>query len=161
MTQDQGFLVDFGGVRTGEFEPLPEGVYSAVVFNGEVKTSQKGTKYVAWEFKVTQDGFENRKAWLNNSLQPQALWTVMRTLVALGEPLENIQDKKFRIVLKKYFGRPCRIVVSQEEYEGEQRQKVLRVLAPGDDEAEEIGGVADISEDFAGAESDDDEDPFE
>ena len=160
MTQDQGFLVDFTGTSVGEFEPLPEGIYDATVFNAEVKTSQKGTKYVAWEFKVTQKGSEGRRAWLNNSLQDQAKWTVMRTLVALGEPIENMKDKQFRLNFKQYFGRPCRLVVSQEEYQGEPRQRVLRVLPPGgDDEGTEFGGGSGVAEEIE--ESPDDELPFE
>jgi len=159
VTQESGFLVDFGGVSVGDFEPLPEGIYDAVVFTAEVKTSAKGTKYVAWEFKVTQKGSEGRKAWLNNSLQEQALWTVMRTLAALGEPVENMKDKKFRINLKQYFGKPCRLAISQEEYQGEPRQRVLRVLPPGGDEEDtDFGGATKVTEEV---EESSDDLPFE
>lgn len=127
MTQDAGFDVDFTGISADELVPMPEGVYDVTVFDAKVAIAKTGSKYVAWEFKVSEGDHMGRRAWLNNSLQQQALWALKRSLIAMGEDPIALEGR-FKLNLKAFLGRPCKIVIAHEQYEGTPRQRVTRVL---------------------------------
>jgi len=126
-----GIKIDFTGVETREFEPLPVGRHLARVSNCTYvqESARSGEPSVAWEFTVEGGEFDGRKGFLNTSLQPQAKWATKRVLVALGVPEEDLQGE-IEFEPADMEGRECVIVIGHEVYEGEKRQRVRRVLGP-------------------------------
>lgn len=134
--------ISFQGVESKSFEPLPKGRYlskvSALEYNAESKRSGEPT--LAWEFTVTGGEFNNRKGFLNTSLQKQSLWNTMRILMALGYTEDEVKSRDWDFedpeVIDEIVGRDCVIVIRHEKYEGEDRQRVSRVLS-----ADKLDGV--------------------
>jgi hypothetical protein len=133
--------IDFTGVEDREFEPLPVGRHKAKVSGCTyVEASQRsGEPGFAWEFTVTEPEFEGRKAFLNTSLQPQSLWATKRIFRALGVPPDQLEGE-IDIEPEDMVDRECFIMIRHEKWEGQNRQRVSRVLAL--DEATEAEGVA-------------------
>jgi len=79
--------------ETGDFEPIPEGIYLAVL-EGEVEAveGQKGT-YWKWVFKITQEGDgKGRKMFVNTSLSDAAHWKLKEVFQAFGVPTDTDTD---------------------------------------------------------------------
>lgn len=120
-------------INTGEvqeFEPIPQGTYDAVVSAAEYveESESSGEPFVKFEFTVDEGEFSGRKLFLNRSCQPQALWSLKRTLRVLGVEdgvLDNEWDTEE--VLPDIIGNPCRIRVGMKEYMGEERNEVVRI----------------------------------
>lgn len=131
-----GFKADFTGVEAKEFDPLPKGKYPVVVTAAPINEGQEsGEAYIAWEFTVQGGDYDGRKAWLNTSLQPQALWSTKRVLLALGVPEEEVEGEidDMEEFLEGVIGSEGVIVVAHRKYQGETQQDVKRVL-PSDTE---------------------------
>jgi hypothetical protein len=112
----------------GELEPLPTGIYPAVIVGVEVRESKSGPDpYLNWTLEVVAPEFLGRKVWLITGLGAKALWKLRETLEALGET-----DLSGEIELdpEKYVGKRCRAVVSQEVYSGQTRNRVDAILPP-------------------------------
>lgn len=138
--------VSFEGVEARAFEPLPRGRYlskvSALEYIPESKRSGEPT--LAWEFTVQGGEFDKRKGFLNTSLQSQSLWNTMRILIALGYAEADCKSHEWdfedQAVIEDIVGRDCVIVVRHEKFEGEDRQRVSRVLG-----ADNLAGVANAA----------------
>ena len=141
--------LDFSDVQ--EFETIPNGVYNAVVDKVDLRTSEGGGKYLAFRFNVLSAPYVNQKAFMNASLQKTAMWSLRRTLRALGYAKEDLQKEDFPLRPEDLLELPCRLRIVLEEYEGEPRSKVDRVLPPGDDAVTSVA---------VGTPEDDDEDLF-
>ena len=115
-------------------EPLPEGVYSAVVSTVEQKISTNNRQpYLAWIFELSDSPYEGRKLFYNTSLQEQALWNLARTLKALGfDPGDFTGDMELDTT--DLLDIECRVVVTQDVYQGEVRNRVDRVIPAGEPE---------------------------
>lgn len=118
------------------FAVLPAGTYSAVVFKGEVKEAGEkakhpGSQYIAWEFNITDEGYEKRKVWMNSSLVEAALPMLMRFLKAVGETEESLRNPEFELEIEKYIGTPVRVVVTEgiNPNTEEPNNSVKRVMA--------------------------------
>jgi hypothetical protein len=133
--------VNFSGV-TDEFEAIPPGRVRAVVKSAEQKTSDSGKPYIAWSFAVKEpEHLKGRQAWLNNSLLPQALWALKRTLVALGvDPVDLAGE--IELDPQDFVGSECVLVIGNEKFEGVNRHRVMRVL-PAETELGEAGDLGD------------------
>lgn len=137
-----GSVVSFADVEVREFEPLPKARYLASVSACDYveESARSGEPGVAWEFTVKGGEFDGRKAFLNQSLQKQSRWSVMRTLMALGYTEEELKAKDCDFedpaVIEDILTRDCVIVIRHEKYEGESRQRVTRVIS-----ADNLGGV--------------------
>lgn len=119
------------------FDVLPAGTYDAVVFSGTLKEAgpnakHPGKQYVAWEFNITQEGFEKRKAWMNSSLVPEALPMFMRFLKAVGYDDAELRDPEFELDIQDVCGRPCKLVIvnGTNPATDEPNHSVKRVLPP-------------------------------
>jgi len=134
-----GVVVDFTGVSDG-MDPVPEGVYNARVFDVVLRTSvNSGNQYLNWTFKIDGGEYDGRRLFYVTSLKKEALWNLKRTLKALQ--FEGSLDGQVDLGdLDDFLGKQCRISVGIEEYMGEPRNRVLRVLSP---EAEKDTEAAD------------------
>jgi hypothetical protein len=104
--------LDFSDVQ--DFAAIPKGIYNATVFSIELKKAQgDGSDYYSWQFAIQDEGFKNRRVWMNTSLKPQALWKLKATLESLdGAPIKG----EFDFNPTAYFGRPCSISLGTQEY---------------------------------------------
>lgn len=135
--------INFSGVEAKTFEPLPRARYLSKISGLEyiAESKRSGEPALAWEFTVTGGEYNGRKGFLNTSLQPQSLWNTMRILMALGYSDEEVKSRDWDFedpeVIEELIGRPCVIVIRHEKYEGEDKQRVSRVLS-----ADNLNGVA-------------------
>ncbi len=130
--------IGFQGVENREFEPLPRGRFLAKLSSAEFipQSKRSGEPGIAWETTVTGGEYDNRKGFLNTSLQPQALWSTQRILMALGMTKDEIDalqwdtddPESIQSTLNELIGEECVIVIRHEKYEGEDRQRVSRIL---------------------------------
>ena len=120
--------VDFTGVSSG-FEIIPEGQYDCTVFAVEQKVSQNsGAPYLNWQLKIQGGDFDGRRMFYVTSLQPQSLWVLKLALKAIGYSDEQLKGQ-FNLDLEELCGRECVAVVVHEEYKGEMRDHVDKILA--------------------------------
>ena len=110
----------------GDFEPIPEGVYTAVLAEEvEAVAGQKGT-YWKWIFKITQEGEgKGRKMFLNTSLSEAAHWKLKEVFSAFGVAADTDTDE--------LIGKEVKLHVVQEIAEagkrkGEMVNQVSQVL---------------------------------
>ena len=131
--------IDFGGVETREFEPLPTGKHLSKLSSAEyvAESGRSGMPAVAWQFTVTGSEFDGRKAFLNTSLQEQSLWSTQRILVAMGMPKEEVDaldwdtdnPEGIQSDLDELLEGSCVINIGHEMFEGTKRQRVRKVLS--------------------------------
>jgi hypothetical protein len=139
--------IGFGDVEVRTFEPLPRGRYLSKMTAAEFvpESKRSGEPSIAWEFTVNGGEYNNRKGFLNTSLQDQSLWATQRMLMALGMSKEEVDGLEWdtddpdtvQSTLNDLIGNDCVIVIRLEKFEGEDRQRISRVLT-----ADQVQGVA-------------------
>lgn len=73
------------------FEPIPAGIYEAVVSNVELRDSKTTEwQYLNIELTIVAGEYANRKVWMNLSLSPKAAWKLKQALKAFGFPEEKL-----------------------------------------------------------------------
>lgn len=118
--------VDFTGVSSG-FEKIEPGNYLARVESIEQKMSQAGKPYLNWKFNIVGGEYDGRKAFYMTSLAPNALWKLKETLInAFGMDKEELSGE-FDLDIESLIGEEVCLVVGEEEYQGEMRDRVLDV----------------------------------
>ena len=136
-----GLSVNFAEIE-GSFEPLPEGEYECVIEKVEVRDSKSSDHdYLNWELKVLDEDYEDRRLWMITSLSPKALFRLKDVLVAIDvidgdEELEieweddvDITSQEGPLVTNPDLdGLPCVAVVTNEVYEGRERNRVNELL---------------------------------
>lgn len=127
--------IDFTGVSDG-FSIIPEGVYPVTVFKAEQKMSQAQKPYINWTLKIQGGDYDGRQMFFTSSLQPQCLWSLKATLKNLGYSDEDLKGN-FDLDTEELLGRECQAVVIHEEYKGEMRDHVDKLIAP---EGGAVGG---------------------
>lgn len=126
--------VDFSGVDSSGFDPIPSGTYVAKVTDGELRESgpnskNPGSQYINWEFTIQEGEYQGRKQWLNTSLLPQALFGLKGLLAATGK-FDVDGDLDFDI--EDVIGSDVAIVVKTKTYDDELRNEVKKVKPVGE-----------------------------
>ena len=63
-------MIDFSNVETSDFEPVPNGTYTATIVGAEIKDTKSGTgQYISAQFAITTGKFENRRIWENFNIK--------------------------------------------------------------------------------------------
>jgi hypothetical protein len=137
--------INFAEVE-GSFTPLPGDTwYQATIERVEVRESNSSDNdYLNWEFKVTEDEYEGRRLWMISSFSEKALFRLKDTLVALEvidpedeldiewEDGVDITPKEGPLVTNPELdGIACEVLVTNEVYEGKERNRVSDVRLPG------------------------------
>lgn len=121
----------------GNFEAMPEGIYNAVL-DGEVEQADGANGvYWKWTFKITDEGYDGRNAWLNTSLSEKAMWKLKEVFEAFGVAADTDTDD--------LIGKPVKLMIVQKiigggNRKGETGNEIRQVLphnqvttdAPGD-----------------------------
>jgi len=116
-----------------EFDLLAVGDYPACVYEIELKDG-KVAQYLNWTFKLTPDAGDSagRQLWNNTSLSAKAAWRLKSDLDALG--VEYSVDKKSGAAefdTDDVIGLNCVLRVGQETYNGQMKNRVVKVLPAG------------------------------
>lgn len=125
--------VNLAGVQT-ELPQLAPGYYQAEVDQVEYVAQSKasGQPYLNWRFAITEGEFQGQKAFYTTSLKDDALWNLKRTLIGIGVPKENLESEEgIEIDPEALQGLACTLVVEPDEYQGEYKGRVTRILGPG------------------------------
>lgn len=127
--------VNMEGVEAG-MVAIPEGDYHVKVKKIEQKEGESsGKPYLNWELEVIEGSHKGSKLFHTTSLQPQALFNLKSTLIALGESVPN---KAMNLDLDALEGGEMRVAVAHETYEGKKRARVVEVFPLDEGEEEEI-----------------------
>ena len=139
--------IGFNEVEVRTFEPIPRGRYLAKLSAAEFvpESKRSGEPGIAWEFTVNGGEYNNRKGFINSSLQAQSLWSAQRNLIALGMSKEEVdalewdtdEPETVQSTLNDLIGNDCVIMIRHEKYEGEVTQRIARVMS-----ADQLAGVA-------------------
>lgn len=117
--------VNMEGVESGG-ALIPEGDYIVAVDEITQEEGQSsGKPYLKFVLKVTEGSNVGAKLYHKTSLQPQALFNLKNTLIALGQPVPN---KAMNIDLDKLEGLSMMVSVGHEVYEGKKRSQVVDVF---------------------------------
>ena len=122
-----GVRVDFTGVASG-FEKIEPGTYLARVKKIEQKMSQAQKPYLNWTFVIVGGDYDGRNVFYMTSLSPNALWKLKDTLIkAFGMEKEELAGE-FDLDTESLIGEEVAVVISEEEYNGEMRDRVIDVV---------------------------------
>jgi Protein of unknown function (DUF669) len=144
--EDGGNLVvDLANIEEAKFEPVPRGLYDAEIDSCEFGMSQNsGAPMLTLQIVITDGGdYNGRKLYTYWSFSQKAL---PFTKAAINRVAPELLQGKF--VPQKIadegllIGKPCRIRVTIEDYQGEPRSRISQVLAraPGGNGAQGTGG---------------------
>lgn len=139
---DDDVTVNFSGVESGEFRPIPDGNYTAEIISAEVQNSKaSNSPMIALKWRISEGKFKGRQLFDNVSLLPQALWKLKTLLEVLSiEPEE--EDSSAKAIASELVEKEGTIIVTNQKYEGEDRAKVT-----GYGEAEETEDEEEADED--------------
>lgn len=139
-----GIKINFAEVESS-FEPLPEGTYECLIELVEVRESKSSDNdYLNWELTVqAPEEHKGRKLWLITSLGEKALWKLKDTLLALEvieeddeldldweEDVDITPKEGPRLLNPEVDGKACLAVVTNEVYEGRERNRVQELKGP-------------------------------
>ena len=115
--------LDFTNV-TSDFEAIPAGIYEATVFDCEEKMSKTNNPMLVFNYAIQGGEFDARRIFDNCSLQPQALFKLKEAIEAI---LDQDASGEIDITPIDFVGKPCKIKVIQEEYEGRMQNRVKKI----------------------------------
>lgn len=145
--------VDFTGVETFDF--IPGGTYRAKTGRAELGVNNQGNKQVKIPFEVMSGEHKGAVVTEFFPLIDQALWKLKGAMKAMGLAAEG----KVSFTTDKLSGRVLDILVIEDEYNGDVRNKIskfMKATAKADDA--DVDDTDDDDEDF---DEDDDDDTDE
>lgn len=101
-----------------EFETLPEGDYTIVLFSVDEGSGPKG-QYLNWECNVIDPAYEGQKLWMITSLAPKAVWRVKKLCEAVG-----VEPQGGQLHVTAMLGKYLRCSVYHDEYKKQIRAKI-------------------------------------
>ncbi|MBT9168105.1 MAG: hypothetical protein DDT19_01450 [Syntrophomonadaceae bacterium] len=123
-----GVRVDFTGVSSG-FEKIEPGVYLARVKKIEQRMSQAQKPYLNWVFVIIGGDYDGRNVFYMTSLAPNALWKLKDVLAkAFGYSRRDLAGE-FDLDTEALIGEEIAVVIGEEEYNGEMRDRVIDVVS--------------------------------
>lgn len=132
-SRKKGISVDFTDVESGG-RKVPDGDYEAEIVKIEEKESSAGNDMLVFTWKILSGAGKGGRVYDNVSLLPQALWRFKTLLEVLGE---EVPDGAMEIDPEDLIGKTCRLEITNEKYEGQDRPKVTNFGASEGAEAEE------------------------
>ena len=132
---DKDTAASVNTAESTDFEPLPEGVYSARLMEVNVKEGQKAP-YWSWMFELVDGEYAGRRMWVNTSLAPGAAWKLKEVFSAFDADPDTNTDE--------LCGRWAKLTVTQ------------RVIEMGSKKGEVGNNVDRVSRDNSVTNDDDD-----
>ncbi len=141
--EDGGNLVvDLGGIAEAKFEAIPKGIYDGEIDTVEFGMSNNsGAPMLTLQIAIqNSEQYQGRKLYTYWSFSQKAL---PFTKAAIMRVAPELLTQKFspQAVADQglLLGKPCRIRVAVEDYQGEPRSKISQVLAPSTGDAVNSG----------------------
>lgn len=98
-----------------EFEPLPEGIYHAVIKEA-VFDQSTNPMVVKWTFSITDDDYKNRRVWMNHRLNEQGMPYFKADLNKLHMSIKSLRD--LPEALEYVLGMRVELYCKNREYNG-------------------------------------------
>lgn len=133
-SQESGLIVDLSGVdENAGFEILPRGIYNAVVDDLEFGYSQNsGNPMWTWRVEVEDGDFAGRKLFTHTTFNEGGLPRTKKAIMRVApELLEGPFDPEKVAESGVMLGKRLRVRVDIRPYQGEKRNNVREILAPG------------------------------
>lgn len=124
--------IDLTDVAEGGFDVLPKGTYNVVVDEAEAKLSSKQNKMISLTLLIEDGDFEGRKLFTHVVFSPNSMGGAKRTINRLG--VTELLQGPFvpnQEAADLFIGKRARAIVDIRQYEGEDRNNVKNLLAPG------------------------------
>jgi len=129
--EDGGSLVvDLQGVEEMKFEAIPKGIYNAEVDQCDFQISKSsGKPMFQIIFNITEGDYAGRKLYFYASFSQKALPGTKTALLRIDPTIFSTPFKPEEVANSGVLlGKPVRIKVSHEDYNGEVRARVQAVL---------------------------------
>jgi hypothetical protein len=125
MKKRADVTVDFTGVESGG-RAVADGNYVLEAIAIEEKESSEGNPYLAWKWKVMDDGpFKGATVYDNTSLKSTALWRLKGLLECMGVDVAN---GKQGINFGELKGKTVRAKIVNETYQGKEKPRIAEFL---------------------------------
>lgn len=124
-------VVDMSNVAEQKFELIPKGIYNAEIDECSFGLSKSsGAPMFTLIHRITSGDFAGRKLYSYVSFSPKAISGAKTTLLRLDPQIFNGRFSPQEVADQGVLlGKPHRIKVSHEEYQGENRARVQNVMA--------------------------------
>ena len=127
---EEGLVLDLSGIADQpEREPLRPGTYDCEVVDVEYTQSKQGKPMLKWTFQTTDEEFNNTRLWNYTTLDNEMGQRITRDSIQRINPEVDLSAVKLDELGADMIGRPCRIRVKNETYQGQKRNSVAGVLA--------------------------------
>lgn len=131
---DEGLVLDLSEIADApEREALRAGTYDVEVVDVEYKPSKKGDPMLVWIFQTTDPELENRRFWNYTVLNNETGQRIARDSILRINPEVDLANFTPGEVASDLVGRPCRVTIKVDTYEGRKTNQVKSVLAPSGD----------------------------
>jgi hypothetical protein len=118
--------LNLSDTQEASFEPIPSGLYEAIIDEIEPVESSKGTPMLRVVFLLTEEPYANRKMFHNWMLTPQGQPYLKRYLTALD--YDTSKPLRVADLCADVTGLRARIKVRQKMYNGEMVNNVTDIL---------------------------------
>lgn len=130
---EEGLVLDLSSIADApDREPLRPGTYDCEVVDVEFTQSKKGDPMVKWTFQTTDPEYNNTRLWNYNVVggeNSEVGQRILRDSIQRINPELDLAAVKLDELGADLIGRPCRIRVKNETYQGQKRNSVAGVLA--------------------------------
>lgn len=136
-------VVDLTGIAEAKFEAIPKGIYDGEIDTCEFGMSNNsGAPMLTLQVAITNnETYNGRKLYTYLSFSQKALPFTKATINRIAPELTTAKFNPQAVADQGLLlGKPVRIRVAVEDYQGEPRSKISQVLAPGDGSAAAAGG---------------------
>tara|TARA_B100000949_G_scaffold137679_1_gene121097 strand:+ start:9071 stop:9520 length:450 start_codon:yes stop_codon:yes gene_type:complete len=129
------------------FEPVPAGIYRVTVDQCNERESSGGNPGIFWLYKVTDVvstrgsddgvGLIGKTVPHNTQLNESSLWSLYRTLVALGDNPDEL-GSEFEVDqdwCEAQIGKECVITTRTRDYQGQPQADIAQMRALNEEEA--------------------------
>jgi hypothetical protein len=142
--EDGGNLVvDLGGIAEAKFEAIPKGIYDGEIDTVEFGMSNNsGAPMLTLQIAITNsEQYNGRKLYTYLSFSQKALPFTKATIQRMAPELLSGKFSPQAVADQgMLLGKPVRIRVAVEDYQGEPRSKISQVLAPSTGDAANATG---------------------
>jgi len=127
-----GLVVDLQNIEAAKFENVPRGIYASEIDSAEYGMSQNsGAPMITLQLVITEGEYARRKLFTYWSFSQKALPFTKAAIQRVAPELLTGKFNPQQVCDEgKLLGKPCRIRVTLDEYQGEQRSRVSQILPP-------------------------------
>ncbi|HOA01356.1 MAG TPA: DUF669 domain-containing protein [Bacillota bacterium] len=132
--------IDFSGVQS--FDTVEVGTWEAQVTDLELKDSKSSEfQYLNWKLTLIDGPQAGQNCWLITSLSPKALFRLKESAIACGIPADDLATQvSLPTLTAALLGARCRVKIVHEEYEGEAKAKVDKLLTSSETQPRSLSG---------------------